>query len=380
MKTSKKIILIFLVAIMTMSFFSGIFLPFSAEEKPFVSASSAVLIDSLDNRILYEKDAHTKRSMASTTKIMTALIAIEKYDLKKTVAVDKKAVGIEGSSIYLYENERLTMEELVLALMLESANDAAAAIAIEIGGSIEAFAELMNQKAEELGLENTSFENPHGLDGEEHYTTAYDLAVLASYAIKNEEFKRIVSTAKALIPMKDGEGTRLLVNHNRLLRSYKGAIGVKTGFTRKSGRCLVTAAERDGVTLVAVTLNAPNDWNDHKSLLDYGFEKIERFWLVDEAGISGASPVVGGNTDFVRYRTDGEMFVDLIKGEHRIKTVIEMSRFYYAPIEEGEVLGRAVFYDGDEEIASCEIRATHKVEARKEKFNFFEWLKSLFKV
>lgn len=378
MKRNKRIILVILPAVMVVSFLLNMIIPCSAEGKLSVSASSAVLIDSLDNKVLYEKDAHTKRSMASTTKIMTALIAIEEYDLKKTVAVDKKAVGVEGSSIYLYENEKLTMEELVLALMLESANDAAAAIAIEIAGSIEAFAELMNEKAKELGLNNTSFENPHGLDGKQHYTTAYDLAVLASYAIKNEEFKRIVSTVKALIPMNDGAGTRLLMNHNRLLRTYRGAIGVKTGFTKKSGRCLVTAAERDGVTLVAVTLNAPNDWNDHKNMLDYGFESIEHFQLVDENGISGFSPVVGGKFDCVEYITEKEVSVNLAKGEHKIKTVIEMSRFYYAPVEEGETLGRAVFYDGDREIASCEIRAVHAVEKRKEKMSFFEWLKSIF--
>lgn len=204
-----------------------------------VSASSAVLMDASSGNVLYEKDAHTERPMASTTKIMTALIAIEEYDLKKTVTVSKEAVGVEGSSVYLYENEKLTMEELVFALMLESANDAATAIAIEIAGSVEEFAELMNEKAEELGLENTSFENPHGLDGESHYTTAYDLAKLTAYAMKNEAFRAVVSTYKTVIPMNNGEGSRLLINHNRLLKSYEGTIGVKTGYTKKSGDVLL---------------------------------------------------------------------------------------------------------------------------------------------
>ncbi len=343
-----------------------------------VSASSAVLMDASSGNVLYEKDAHTERPMASTTKIMTALIAIEEYDLKKTVTVSKEAVGVEGSSVYLYENEKLTMEELVFALMLESANDAATAIAIEIAGSVEEFAELMNEKAEELGLENTSFENPHGLDGESHYTTAYDLAKLTAYAMKNEAFRAVVSTYKTVIPMNNGEGSRLLINHNRLLKSYEGTIGVKTGYTKKSGRCLVTAAEKDGVMLIAVTLSAPDDWNDHRNMLDYGFSRIERLELVDENGITGLAAVVGGVSDCVTYASEGTVYADLIKGEHNIRTVIEMSRFYYAPVEAGELLGRAVFYDGDTEIASCEIRAADNVSQKPVKRTFWDWLKSLF--
>ncbi len=340
-----------------------------------LSAGSAILISADDCTVLYEKDAYRKRSMASTTKIMTALIAIEGYDLDKTVTVSKEAVGVEGSSIYLYENEKLTMKELVLALMLESANDAATAIAVEVAGDVPAFADMMNEKAREIGLYNTSFENPHGLDSEDHYTTAYDLARLASYAMKNKTFREMVSTPKASIPMKNGEGTRVLINHNRLLRSYEGAVGVKTGFTKKSGRCLVSAAERDGVMLIAVTLSAPDDWNDHKKMLDYGFSVTER---VTMDSISGSIPVVGGASEAVGYYGKPASFV-IPSGEHNIKTVIEMSRFYYAPIEEGEVLGRAVFYDGNTEIGYTEIKASYSVEKRSEKRSFWKFLRSLFK-
>ncbi len=344
-----------------------------------VSAKSAVLIDSLSEKVIYEKDSQTKRSMASTTKIMTAVLAIENCDLNKTVSISKEAVGIEGSSIYLFENEQITMENLVFSLMLESANDAAAAIAIEISGSIEAFACKMNQKAKELGLQNTSFENPHGLDGDNHYTTAYDLAKLTAYALKNETFKRIVSTYKLVIPMHNGESSRLLLNHNRLLKSYEGAIGVKTGYTKKSGRCLVAAAEKNGVLLISVTLDAPDDWNDHKKMLDYGFSKISHIILAEEQGITGSAHVVGGVSEKVEYSSSNEVSANLINGAHDVKKVVEMSRFYYAPIKKGDVLGRVVFYENNSEIGSTDIVAVSSIEKNEEKISFWKWIISIFK-
>lgn len=341
-----------------------------------VSAASAVLIDADSGAVLYEKDAYTKRPMASTTKIMTALVAIEQSDLSKIVRIPKKAVGVEGSSIYLYENEELTMEQLVYALMLESANDAATAIAISVAGSVEAFAEKMNSRADEIGLDDTSFENPHGLDSENHYTTASDLAKLTAEALKNEEFRKIVSTYKTTIPM-NGGGVRLLINHNRLLRSYDGAIGVKTGYTKRCGRCLVTAAERDGVTLVAVTLNASDDWNDHRRMLDYGFSQLESVTLADTA-VTGRIETVGGTSSYIEYTSGRSLCVTLPKGQHDIKQTVELFRFYYAPIEKGYVLGRVVYYDGEKEIASMPLYASDSVEKRKEEHGFTAWLKSLF--
>ena len=328
--------------------------------------------------LLFEKDADTRRPMASTTKIMTALVVVEEMVMDQTVAVPKAAVGVEGSSVYLVENERLTVEELLYALMLESANDAATALAVLTAGSVENFAVLMNRKAETLGLTNTAFENPHGLDGEGHYTTARDLAVLTAHALQNETFRTIVSTCKRTIPLNGDQGTRVLVNHNRLLRSYEGCIGVKTGFTKRSGRCLVTAAERDGVTLVAVTLNASDDWNDHRRMLDYGFDRLETVTLLDESGTICVAPTVGGTVDHVQLYAAGPVTVTLPKDEHHVTTVYEMSRFYYAPIAEGQVLGRLVWYDGDREIASQELMALHGVEKRTEKTSLWEWFLSLF--
>ena len=253
----------------------------NAEEPatPSVSAESAVLIEAQSGNVIYSKNTDQRLPMASTTKIITALTALSQAHPDTVITANADAVGVEGSSIYLVEGEALTLEQLLYALLLESANDAAVAIAIGVSGSVEAFAEQMNLLADVLGLQDTHFVNPHGLDHEDHYTTASELAKLTRYALQNELIREIVGTRKTTIPHPGEVGTRLLVNHNKLLRLYEDCIGVKTGFTKRSGRCLVSAAERDGVTLIAVTLNAPNDWNDHTAMLDYGFAKYESVLL-----------------------------------------------------------------------------------------------------
>ncbi len=277
-------------------------LPFSvsADDTPplSISAECAVLIETENGTVFYSKNAGKIHAMASTTKIMTAIIALENADISKTVIVPKEAVGIIGSSVYLLENEKITLENLLYAMMLESANDAAVAIAIVVAGSIDKFTALMNQKVAELGLNDTNFTNPHGLYHEQHYTSAKSLAAITAYALKNDVFRNIVSTPKRIIPINENEGWRYLVNHNKMLKRYNGAIGVKTGYTIKSGRCLVTAAERDGLTLVAVTLNASDDWNDHTELLDYGFDHYKRVFLTSEENNDIILPVVGGEKEF----------------------------------------------------------------------------------
>ena len=232
-------------------------------------------------RVVWEKNANEKLPMASTTKIMTALVALDRLPLDRRVTARAEACGIEGSSIYMKVGETFTVEELLYALLLQSANDAATLIALETAGSVEAFAALMNEKAAALGLRDTHFENPHGLDAEGHYTTARDLAALSCAALSVPQFREIVSTVRRTIG--EGESARTLVNHNRMLTAYDGAIGVKTGYTKKSGRCLVSAAERGGVTLVAVTIDDGDDWRDHAAMLDYGFAGLESVVLC-EAG------------------------------------------------------------------------------------------------
>lgn len=320
-----------------------------------VSAESAIVLEATTGDVVYEKDADTRRPMASTTKIMTAITALEAGDLDKKVSVPAEAVGVEGSSVYLEKGDSLSLYDLVWALMLESANDAAAAIAIEVAGSIEAFAELMNEKAAEIGLCDTHFTNPHGLDNEEHYTTARDLARLAVYALKNEKFAEIVSTYKKTVEI-DGE-TRYLLNHNKMLKLYDGAIGVKTGYTKRSGRCLVSAAERDGVRLVAVTLNAPDDWRDHTAMLDAGFECFERRELIREGESVFIVPCIGSEKGEVLLSNHDALCAVVRKNTPDITRRIELPRYMWAPIEAGDMVGRIVFSQDGVDIGEVPIFA-----------------------
>lgn len=350
-----------------------------AEDVPRNSAKAAVLIEAKSGRILYGKNENLRRGMASTTKIMTAIVALEHIRLDKPVTVAPAAVGIEGSSVYLSAGEVTTAETLLYALMLQSANDAAAALAFEVAGGIEDFALLMNEKAAALGLRDTHFMNPHGLDDENHYTTAYELAKIAAYGLQNEEFAKIVSTRKKTIPLHDSEISRLLVNHNRLLRSYDDIIGVKTGFTKKCGRTLVSAAERDGVRLICVTLDDGDDWRDHRALLDYGFSLYENVKLAEAGALRYDIPVCGGTKDRVAVANTSELSAVLprVRGGLTVKT--ELPRFLYGGVTRGELLGRAVFFMNGAEIASAELFAAEDVPCLPKKPSIWQWILSIFR-
>lgn len=339
----------------------------SSLPEPAVSAKGAVLIEAESGEVVFQRNADARLPMASTTKIMTALVAIENADISKTVSVSPAAVGVEGSSVYLHANERMTLEDLLYAMLLESANDAATAIAIEVGGSVEKFAEMMNERAQDMGLSNTHFENPHGLDGETHYTTAYELALITREALSNQKFKEICSTYKKTIPLNETEGVRLLINHNKLLKSYDGAIGVKTGFTKKSGRCLVSAAERDGLTFIAVTLGAPDDWRDHGAMLDYGFSLYEARRLCDIGSFSYIMPLSGGKDDHIILENAQKITVILPTTASEIECVVELPRFCLAPVQEGEEIGRLVYYLDGEKIAESAIIAKTGAESLNNK-------------
>lgn len=341
-----------------------------------VSAKSAILIEAESQTVLYQKNAFARLPMASTTKIMTALVAAESGDLDRIVKIDDRAVGVEGSSIYLAKGESMSMRDLLYALLLASANDAAAAIAYEISGSIEDFAALMNQKATALGLTSTHFTNPHGLHHEEHYTTAYDLAVLTASALKNKDVASICAAKSATLPMEGG--TRYISNHNKLLKSYKGCIGVKTGFTKTSGRCLVSAAERDGLRLIAVTLNAPDDWQDHTSLLDFGFEQYELFTPAKKGEFTSTLNVIGGSVAQTVVSNTQDVSVLQKKSNGEISYKIEASRLLFAPVERGEVVGRLVYFEDGREIASSPLIAITKVERAKKSRGVAALIKRLF--
>lgn len=373
MSVCKKLCCFFISAVI-LTCFLVYSLPASAVS---VSAESAILIDAQSGNVLYEKDAEKIRPMASTTKIMTALVAIEGFDIDMTVKIPPEATGIEGSSIYLCAGEKLTLRQLVYALMLSSANDAATAIAIYCAGSVESFADKMNDTARRIGLSNTHFDNPHGLDSSSHYTTAADLAKLTAYAIKSPEFKKIVSTYKMEIPLGENNNARLLVNHNKLLRSYDGAIGVKTGFTKKSGRCLVSAAERNGITLIAVTLNAPDDWRDHTAMLDYGFENyVSEKLTLEPSALS--MPVISGNVSSVPCAMRSDLSALLPKDHGAIVCRIEMSRFEYAPVEAGEVVGKVTYFCDGQRLADTDIVALQGAELKRQKYTVWDKIIDFF--
>lgn len=340
-----------------------------------VSARSACLIEAESGRVLYSKNAEARMPMASTTKIMTALVAIDHGPTLDTVIrIPRSAVGVEGSSIYLAEGELITFEVLLYALLLSSANDAAVAISYAVCGSLEGFVALMNQKAAELGLSGTHFDNPHGLDAEGHYTTARDLASLLAYAVKNDTFLKISGTEKLVVP-KGNDSTRVLINHNRLLRTCDGVIAGKTGFTKKSGRCLATCAERDGLRLVAVTLNAPDDWNDHSALFDFGFENYQKLTL---EGVNMSLPVITGQKNEISLYSDSvSMLFHRSHGE--ITARIEAPRMLFAPTDKGDRVGRVLYYCDGKLIATAPLYAGEDVQMIKYRFNLFEWLIDLFK-
>ncbi|MBE6529346.1 MAG: D-alanyl-D-alanine carboxypeptidase [Ruminococcaceae bacterium] len=340
-----------------------------------VSARAAVLMEETTGTILFAKNADARLPMASTTKIMTALVALENADPDLLISTPKEAVGTEGSSIYLFEGETLSLEELLWALLLNSANDAAVAIAFGVAGGVEPFAALMNEKALALGLENTHFVNPHGLDDPDHYTTARDLAIIARAALANPMIREMVSTRKKVIPHNGTDGVRLLVNHNKLLRLYDGAFGVKTGYTKRTGRCLVSAAARDGLSLVAVTLDAPSDWNDHRAMLDAGFAAVSALLLAKAGEIVLSLPVVGGVSNQVSICNSEPAEILLPSGHGEITRVIELPRFLYAGFSAGEIVGRAVWYADGKEIAQTSFIATEAVEKPKKE----NWLISLWK-
>ena len=339
-----------------------------------VSAKGAVLLEAQSHDIVFGKSEQVRLPMASTTKIMTALIVLENASLDDIVTIEPCMVGVEGSSIYLQAGEKLSVEDLLYALLLESANDASVALAIHVSGSIEAFAQLMNEKAEKLGLCNTHFTNPHGLDDNEHYTTPYELGIIAAYAMQNDNFAKIVSTKKATIPSANGESHRVLVNHNRLLHSYDGAIGIKTGFTKKCGRCLVSSATRDGVTLICVTLNAPNDWNDHKNLLNYGFTQYESLTLATPNFYNIELNAIGGIKDTFIAENDAGLNVTLKRGQHSISAVVESNRLVSAPIKKGDLVGTISFYDYDILIGKIPLYSKESVNRLSYKKSLFERL------
>ncbi len=296
-------------------------------------AAGAVLMDAESGRVLYGHDAHKPRLIASTTKLMTALVAVERaVDLDETVTVKGEWLGSEGSSIYLRAGEEITLRGLLYGLLLQSGNDAAMVIACHTAGSVEEFVELMNRRAAELGMKDSSFANPSGLDHENHYSTPYDMALLARACLDNSTVAELCATKSITV------GTRTFVNHNKLLWRCEGCVGMKTGFTEKAGRTLVSAAVRDGQTLICVTLNDGDDWNDHRKLLDYGFRTYPRQVLCRAGEVLGAVAVEGSLIPTMPVAAKGELGYPLKAGEQLVPEV-ELLRSATAPLPPGVQLG-----------------------------------------
>lgn len=365
----KKII----CSVLVFTFLAAFPFPAFADAQPQVTAKAAVVINEDSGQIIYAKEENKRLSMASTTKIMTSLITLEEAAVNnRIITITKEMVRVEGSSMGLLPGDQVTLKSLAVGMLTVSGNDAANSAAIAIGGSLEGFAQRMNQRAKELKLNDTHFVTPSGLDDKEHYTTAHDLAVLAAAAMKNPDFAEIAGSRHMDVQYINPEHTRRLTNHNKLLSMYEGCTGVKTGFTKSAGRCLVSAAQRSGIRLIAVTLNAPNDWDDHQKLLDYGFSKLTSC-AIDDSGFSASVAVVGGLKGNVEVcGTDGNNVVLDTEESLRLKRTVEIPRFLYAPIEQGQVVGTVRYTLDSKTIAQTDITAKEKVAKKEVPANWFE--------
>lgn len=322
---------------------------------PVLSASAYVLMDADSGRVLLAQNETAEKPIASTTKIMTALVALERSRLTDTVTV-KRGHLKEGSSMHLVEGEQLTMEALLYGLMLPSGNDAAECIADWCGKGRERFVERMNEKASELGMTHSSFANPSGLDAEGHYSCALDMARLMAYAMQDPTFAQIVSARSAMV------GTRSMGNHNKLLGAFEGCIGGKTGYTNAAGRTLVTCAERDGLRLVAVTLHDGGDWDDHEALYAYGFSTYRGERLVERGGEYALAAVRGGAVTYVRLCAAESLYYPLAEDEAPTLRV-EAPGVVSAPVKAGQKCGRIVVSLNGAEIGSVDLLAADGVAA-----------------
>lgn len=343
-----------------------------------VNAEAAVVMDADSGRLLYAQNPDKRLANASTTKIMTALLTLEQPDQDRYFTVDSDAIQVEGTTMGLQPGDSVTLHQLAAGMLLPSGNDAANAAAVEIAGSEEAFVRLMNQRAAELGLENTQYRNPSGLDAEGHYSSARDLAILAAHALENEDFADIVSKQEIRMAFGNPPYNRSLYTTNKLLERYPYAIGVKTGYTDDAGLCLVTAAEKDGTRLIIVTLNGKDDVNTHMRLYEHFFPLLAR---VDLSGFTeGLSvPVTGGTRDSVAAVPAAEPEAALLEREYdELTREVELPQFVYAPVQAGQVLGEIRLLSGDKVVWQSALVADSDVPAlTRERQGILEFIGSL---
>lgn len=344
---------IILCVVIVLNFFFAI--PSMAMNVP---SQSAILIEEKTGRVLYNKNGKTEMAMASTTKIMTAILAIEYGNLDDVVVVDEEAANVEGSSIYIEKGDKITLEDLVYGLMLRSGNDAAYAIATHVSGSLKNFVELMNEKARVIGATHTNFTNPHGLYETEHYTTASDLALITQYAFRNEDFKEIISAKK--VDIKINNEAHILYNKNKLLSGYEGGNGVKTGYTIDAGKCLVFSAQRDGLQIIGVILRASDIWAESRMLLDYGFEHYTMENVMKKGEYITSVYVENGINDQFKIISDENIDIPIKQGEN-IERVLNVNNTMAAPIYNKERIGSVDFLIDGEIVYSKDLYSPRKV-------------------
>ncbi len=327
-----------------------------------LSGSSYILMDASSGRVLLEKNSQNQMPMASLTKIMTALVAIEKGDFEKPIKIDRDCTNIEGSSIYLRENEVLSLEDLLYGLMLRSGNDAAIAIAKNVGGSLEVFNDMMNEKAKELGLKNTSFRNPHGLSTKDHFSTAYDLAIITKEALKHNLFKTIF-LAKTYSA--DRDINNYFINKNKTLWEYQGGDGGKIGYTMEAGRCLVSTASKNQMQLIAVSLNARNWFDDNYQLFDYGFENFKSYLVYNKNQCVYKAKLEKADRE-LHVVTEEDLIYPLGTGEiDKVKNHYYFNRNLKLPIEAGEHVGYLESYLNGKLIKKTKLKSRSYVHKEK---------------
>lgn len=349
---------------------------------PTVSAKAAILMEAGTGKVLYAKNERERRAMASTTKIMTTLLTLESYGLDEPFTVDANAIKVEGSSMGLVEGDIVTKRALCYGMLLPSGNDAAGAGAVAVAGSVEAFVQMMNDRAKEMGLNDTSFVTPSGLDADAHYSTAYDMALLAREALRNPDFAAICASQSAKVEFGSPPAARWLRNSNKMLSSYSGAIGVKTGFTDKAGRCLVSAAERNGVRLICVTLFDRDDWRDHTALLDYGFATVQSVAISYDFSALKVN-VVGG--------TDKNRALSIVPHQEpracieeaqlpNVTARVSLPQFVYAPVGSGALVGSIDFLLDNNVVFSTALVTTDSEDAHVSppKPTIFDKMQSFF--